>query len=102
LVCQANRVRRDDERSGCGQLLIALDINAFQPFDAFGARMEELIQEIKLAPLAKGFEEIYYPGELEARNEQENRKRGLLLPDDTLADLRAIAQSTGLQSLLPY
>ena len=80
----------------------ALDIAAFQTLDDFDARMEELIQEIKSVPLAKGFEEIFYPGELEARNEQENRKRGLSLPDDTLADLKAIAQSNGLQSLLPF
>lgn len=91
-----------DQRSGCGQLMIALDITAFQPLAQFDARMEELIQEIKSVPLAKGFEEIFYPGELEARNEQENRKRGLFLPDDTLTDLTAIAQSKGLQSLLPF
>ena len=91
-----------DQRSGCGHLMIALDIGAFQPLGEFGARMEELIREIKLVPLAKGFEEIFYPGELEARNDQENRKHGLSLPNDTLADLRAIAQSNGLQSLLPF
>jgi LDH2 family malate/lactate/ureidoglycolate dehydrogenase len=91
-----------DQRSGCGHLMIALDISAFQPLDDFVARMEELIQETKAVPLADGFEEIFYPGELEARNEQENRKRGLCLPDDTLADLRAVAQSHGLQSSLPF
>jgi LDH2 family malate/lactate/ureidoglycolate dehydrogenase len=91
-----------DQRSGCGQLMIALDISAIQPLDDFCARMEELIQETKSVPLASGFEEIFYPGEIEARNDQENRKRGLCLPDDTLADLTAIAQSTGLQSLLPF
>jgi LDH2 family malate/lactate/ureidoglycolate dehydrogenase len=91
-----------DRRSGCGQLMIALDISAFQPLDQFGARMEELIRETKSVPLAGGFDEVLYPGELEARNEQENRKRGLCLPDDTLADLRAIAKSKGLQSLLPF
>ena len=82
--------------------MIALDISAFQPLDDFVARMEELIQETKAVPLADGFEEIFYPGELEARNEQENRKRGLCLPDDTLANLRVVAQSHGLQSLLPF
>jgi LDH2 family malate/lactate/ureidoglycolate dehydrogenase len=64
--------------------------------------MEELIKETRSVPLAKGFEEIAYPGEIEARNDRENRRRGLSLPDDTLADLKAIAESHGLQSLLPY
>jgi LDH2 family malate/lactate/ureidoglycolate dehydrogenase len=91
-----------DQRSGCGQLMIALDIAAFQPLEQFNARMEELIKETRSVPLAKGFEEIAYPGEIEARNDRENRRRGLSLPDDTLADLKAIAESHGLQSLLPY
>ena len=91
-----------DQRSGCGQLMIVLDISAFQPLDGFNTRMEELIQENKSVPLAKGFEEIFYPGELEARSEQENQRRGLELPHDTLEDLRTIAKTTGLQSWLPF
>lgn len=91
-----------DRRSGCGQLMIALDISAFQPLDGFNTRMEELIQETKSVPLARGFEEIFYPGELEARSEQENRRRGLQFPHGTLEDLRTIARTTGLQSLLPF
>jgi LDH2 family malate/lactate/ureidoglycolate dehydrogenase len=82
--------------------MIVLDISAFQPLDGFNTRMEELIQETKSVPLAKGFEEIFYPGELEARSEQENQRRGLELPHDTLEDLRTIAKTTGLQSLLPF
>jgi LDH2 family malate/lactate/ureidoglycolate dehydrogenase len=91
-----------DKRSGCGQLMIALDITAFQPRKEFDARMEELIQQTKEVPLAKGFDEILYPGELEARRDLENRKRGIALPDDTLTDLAAIAQSHDLKSLLPF
>jgi LDH2 family malate/lactate/ureidoglycolate dehydrogenase len=49
--------------------------------------MERLIDELKAVPLAQGYDEILYPGELEARNEAKNRRDGLLLPDDTLADL---------------
>jgi LDH2 family malate/lactate/ureidoglycolate dehydrogenase len=91
-----------DQRSGCGQLMIALNIAAFQPLEDFATRMEALINETKSVPLAKGFEEIAYPGEIEARNEQANRKRGLSLPDDTIADLRAMADAKGLRSLFPF
>ncbi len=91
-----------DRRSGCGQLMFALNISAFQSLDEFNSRMEELIQETKSVPLAKGCEEIFYPGELEARSEKENRSRGIQLPYDTLEDLKAMAKTTGLQSLLPF
>ena len=76
-----------DRKSGAGQLMIALDIAAFQPLAEFHARMEKMIAELKAAPLAQGHDEIFYPGEIEARNEAKNRRDGLLLPDDTLADL---------------
>jgi LDH2 family malate/lactate/ureidoglycolate dehydrogenase len=91
-----------DRRSGCGQLMFALNISAFQSLDEFNSRMEELILETKSVPLAKGCEEIFYPGELEARSEKENRSRGIQLPHDTLEDLRTMAKTAGLQSLLPF
>ena len=91
-----------DHKSGCGQLMIVLDIKAFQSLPEFNQKMEGLIDEVKTVPLAKGFEEVFYPGELEARNEKTNREVGLQLPDDTLTALRRIAQTTGLQSRLPF
>ncbi len=90
------------EKSNCGHLMIALDIAAFQPLGEFNARMERYIAEIKSVPLAQGFEEIFYPGEREARNDAEFRAHGLKLPDDTLGDLRRIARETGLASKLPF
>ena len=63
--------------------------------------MERFIAEIKGVPRAKGFDEIFYPGEMEARNDQRNRAQGLQLAEDTIADLRRIAAQTGLQSALP-
>jgi LDH2 family malate/lactate/ureidoglycolate dehydrogenase len=91
-----------ERRSGCGHLMIAMNIEAIQPLAEFDARMEKLIEELKAVPLAKGSDEIVYPGELEARNDAKNRKEGLLLPDDTLADLRKLAQETGLAERLPF
>ena len=89
-----------EHRSGAGQLMIALDIAAMQPLADFGARMDRYIAELKSVPLAQGFEEIVYPGEIEARNDVRNRAEGLLLPEDTLADLRKLADESGLS--LPY
>jgi LDH2 family malate/lactate/ureidoglycolate dehydrogenase len=85
-----------ERRSGAGQMMIVLDIAAFQPPTEFGARMERLIGELKSVPLAEGYDEILYPGELEARNEATNRRDGLLLPDDTLADLAKAGREMGV------
>ena len=91
-----------EHRSGAGQFMVALNISAFQSEAEFGSRMERYIAELKSVPLAQGFEEIVYPGEIEARNDLRNRTQGLLLPDDTLADLRNLAETSGLNALLPF
>jgi LDH2 family malate/lactate/ureidoglycolate dehydrogenase len=79
------------ERSGCGHLAIALDIEAFQPRDEFDRRIASLVAELKSAPRAPGVDEIFYPGEIEARRAERNAREGLEFPDDTLADLRRVA-----------
>jgi hypothetical protein len=39
---------------------------------------------------------------MEARNDEKNRRDGLQLPADTLADLSRVAKLTGLESRLPF
>jgi LDH2 family malate/lactate/ureidoglycolate dehydrogenase len=89
------------EKSNCGHFIMAINIEAMQPLKEFNARMEQFVAEIKSVPLAQGFDEVFYPGEMEARNDERNRAQGLDLADDTLLDLRRIARETGLQSELP-
>ena len=90
------------DKSNCGHLMIAINIEAFQPLAQFNARMEAFISEIKSVPLAQGCDEVFYPGEMEARNDEKNRRDGLALPQDTLNDLSRIAGLTGLASRLPF
>jgi len=82
--------------SGAGHLVIAMKIEAFQPLADFNASMERFIGELKAVPRAEGIDEVFYPGEIEARNDVLNRNEGLLLPDDTLADLAKIGERRGL------
>lgn len=89
------------EISHCGHLMIAMDIAKFQPLDQFHARMQAFAHEIKSVPLAKGFDEVFYPGEIEDNNDVKFRREGLMLPEDTIADLRRIAKETGLAAKLP-
>ncbi len=86
-----------EHRSGAGQMMIALDISAMQPLSEFEARMERYVAELKSAPLAQGFTEIVYPGEIEARNDARHRVEGLTLPEDTMADLQKIGAALGVR-----
>ncbi len=91
-----------DRKSGAGHLFVAMNVAAFRPLEEFNASMEQLIAEIKSVPLAKGCEEVFYPGEMEARNDAKNRKEGLLFPEDTITDLKKVARELGLESRLPF
>lgn len=101
-LSQVHSPYKTAEKSNCGHLVIAMNIEAFQPLAAFNSRMEDYIRELKSVPLAKGFDEVFYPGEIEAGNDLRNRRDGLLLPQDTLDDLRRIARETGLESKLGF
>jgi LDH2 family malate/lactate/ureidoglycolate dehydrogenase len=82
--------------------MICLNIEAFLPLSEFNSRLEKLVAEIKSVPLAKGFEEVFYPGEMEIRNEEHHRQEGLELPEQTLTSLVMLAQEAGLKSRLPF
>lgn len=85
-----------DNPSRAGHFFAAFDVSRFQPREQFDARMEEYIAKLKSVPRAPGHEDIFYPGEIEARNDARNRLDGLTLPEDTLADLARVAKDAGL------
>lgn len=87
-------------RSGAGHFFAAFDIAAFQPRAQFDARMEEYIARLKAVPVAPGHEEVFYPGEIEARKDAMQRAAGLLLPHDTVADLVRVAREAGVECRL--
>jgi LDH2 family malate/lactate/ureidoglycolate dehydrogenase len=88
-------------RSGAGHLAISLNVAAFQPLAEFDQRMDEYIHSLKDVPLAEGHQQVYFPGEMEAQADLENRRQGLLLPEDTLQSLKQVAIESGLERFLP-
>jgi LDH2 family malate/lactate/ureidoglycolate dehydrogenase len=82
--------------SGAGHLMIALDIAAFLPVAEFEARSARLVDELKSAPRADGIDEIFYPGEQEARRAEQAARDGLHLPALTCQDLMALARELGV------
>jgi LDH2 family malate/lactate/ureidoglycolate dehydrogenase len=86
-----------EARSGCGHLLIALDMAAFGDEAGYSARVQRLIDEVKAVPLAHGFDEVFYPGEVEDRAEAATLAAGgIRLPEQTAADLLRLAADTGV------
>jgi LDH2 family malate/lactate/ureidoglycolate dehydrogenase len=84
-----------ERRSGCGHLVLAIDVAAVADPGGFAERMEALIAEMKAVPLAAGFEEIFYPGELEDRSRTRRQREGIEVPAKTLEALERLAAETG-------
>ena len=84
-------------RSRCGHLFLALDPAAFGDREGYEGRVEQLIAEVKGVPLAQGFDEVFYPGEVEDRAEAATLAAGgVLLAEQSLGDLRGLAAETGV------
>jgi len=86
-------------RSRAGHFMLVLNIEAFQPLTEFHARMEHYVETIKAVPLAQGTDEVFYPGEMEARAHERQLTEGILLPTDTLSNLDRVAGEAGVSPL---
>jgi LDH2 family malate/lactate/ureidoglycolate dehydrogenase len=58
--------------------------------------MDELLDELKEAPVAAGVDTIYFPGEPEDHTAAMTLRDGLRLPEQTVADLRELADDAGV------
>jgi LDH2 family malate/lactate/ureidoglycolate dehydrogenase len=85
-----------EARSRAGHLFLAIDPAALGDPAGYQARVQQLIDEVKGVPLAQGFDEVFYPGEVEDRAEAANvAAGGVLLAAESLADLRRLGEETG-------
>jgi len=85
-----------EKRSGCGHMLLTIDVAAMMPCADFEARMEVLIAEMKAVPRAEGIAEIFFPGELEDRHAERHRQLGIELAEQTWHSLAQLARETGV------
>lgn len=86
-------------RSGCGHMLITIDISSMMSREDFERRMESLIDEVKAVPTADGVSEIFFPGEIEDRNTEAHLRGGVEVAENTWGSLARLARET--DTLLP-
>jgi LDH2 family malate/lactate/ureidoglycolate dehydrogenase len=85
-----------DEPQNVGAFFQVIDIGRFVEPATFKARVDRIIEEIKSSRKAAGTEEIFLPGEIEYRKEQQRRASGIPVGAETVAELREVGRSCGV------
>lgn len=79
---------------------VAIDPGWFGPVEAFHARMQAFVAEVKASDLRPGFDEVLVPGELEHRRETEKRSHGVPLSHADVSALRDLASRLGVPTTI--
>ena len=89
-------------RHNDGCFIAVFNVAAFRELDTFKQEVTEFAQYLKATPPAQGFTEVFYPGEIEFRKEQDRRKNGVPIEDATWNKLRDLAQGYGIAERLGF
>ena len=83
-------------RGGSGFLAMAIKIEDFIPLAAFESEIETLIEWVKSSNRMPGVEEIYIPGEVEQRTQQQREQLGIPLDSEIWEGITEIARGLGI------
>ena len=87
-------------RHNDGCFMAVFNIEAFRPLEEFKNEVTEFAQYLKSSPTAQGFDEVYYPGELEHLRTKKLLKEGIFIEDATWAKLEGLAEEYGVTAEL--
>lgn len=87
-----------ERSSNIGHFLIAIDIAAFMPVEAYYDRMERLVAWIKAARPNRDVAEILIPGETRWQHYERQMKEGIDLDRKTIESLSGLAKDMGIST----
>ena len=79
-------------RHNDGCFIAVFNVEAFRPIADFKREMRDFAHFVKDSRPARGFNEVLYPGELEWRTEQQRRREGIYVEDETWQQIWALVQ----------
>jgi LDH2 family malate/lactate/ureidoglycolate dehydrogenase len=83
-------------------MMLAINIESFLPFEQYLARVDEFRAGIKNSQRAEGTNEIFLPGEIELRRQEDALASGSMsLPDAVVAELHQLAREVGMEFVGP-
>ena len=87
-------------RHNDGAFMVVIDPNLYQPLQDFKDQVRDFVQYLKETPKAEGFNEIYYPGEIEHLTAEKRKVEGIPVEDATWGSMTKIGERYGVGNLL--
>lgn len=87
-------------RHNDGCFIAVFNLAAFREVDDFKREIQEFAEYLKSSAPASGFDEVYYPGELEHIREKSQKKTGIFVEEATWAELSKLAVKYGIESVM--
>ena len=75
---------------------MAINPEQFMPLPEFQARVDRLVDMVKVSDRAAGVDEVYIAGEIEFRCKAERLRNGIPLSDVVVGELRTLAAASGV------
>jgi LDH2 family malate/lactate/ureidoglycolate dehydrogenase len=89
-------------RHNDGCFMAVFNVAAFRDLATFKQEVTDFAHYLKDTPKAQGFTEVFYPGEVEYRKEQDRRKNGVPIEDATWKRLGDLAKAYGIAEKLGF
>ena len=83
-------------RRELGHFLMAWDVSRWMPLDQFKQRLGEMLSEFSDLPPAKGFDRVYYPGQIEGLRRQQRRAEGIPIDPGLYEELVELGKAHGV------
>jgi LDH2 family malate/lactate/ureidoglycolate dehydrogenase len=89
----------DATPTNTGQAILAIDVAAFDDFQAFTKRIDALSRDIRGSQRMKGYERIFLPGEQSHARHEERSRLGVPVAPALLSSLNQLGEKLGIGRL---
>ena len=79
-----------------GHFIAVYDVKRLMPLETFKARLGEMLSEFNALPPAEGFEQVYYPGQIEGLQRERRRAEGIPIDPGLYQELAELGARFGV------
>jgi len=95
-----NQTQRPSDPHNIGHFFMAIEPRAFRPEGEFEEDLDQVLDVLRGAKRADASQPVLIPGDPELATRAERLEHGVPIPDDLIAQLRAVATSAGVPFVL--